>query len=133
MKNPTLKRCDIFQKTEGAHLPFVRRRWLMGRFVIVAYRPRPGKEQLLLELTREHLPILRSQGLATDRPSCVMKATDGTIIEVFEWKSAEAIAAAHQNPVWQAMCARYSEVCEYVSLETLSESKNMFAEFEPVI
>jgi len=41
----------------------------MGRFVIVAYRPRPGEEQRLVELTREHLPILRSQGLATDRPS----------------------------------------------------------------
>lgn len=104
----------------------------MGKFVIVAYRPRPGKEQELLQLTREHLPILRSQGLATDRPSYVMKAADGTIIEVFEWKSAEAIAAAHQNPVWQAMCARYSAACEYISLESLSESKNMFAEFDPV-
>jgi hypothetical protein len=104
----------------------------MGRFVIVAYRPRPGKEQQLLDLTREHLPILRSEGLATDRPSYVMKSTDGTIIEVFEWKSGEAIAAAHQNPVWQAMCGRYSEACEYISLENLTESKNMFAEFEPV-
>src|ERR1700704_2016432 len=104
----------------------------MGRFVIVAYRPLPGKEQRLLELTREHLPILREQGLATDRPSYVMKSVDGTIIEVFEWKSAEAIAAAHQNPVWQAMCARYSDVCEYISLDNLSESKNMFAEFDAV-
>jgi hypothetical protein len=33
-----------------------------------------------------------------------MKSADGTIIEVFEWKSAAAIAAAHENPVWQAMC-----------------------------
>lgn len=104
----------------------------MGRFVIVAYRPRPGKEQELLELTRKHLPILQEQGLATDRPSYVMKSVDGTIIEVFEWKSAEAIAAAHQNPVWQAMCARYGDVCEYISLENLSESKNMFAEFDAV-
>jgi len=104
----------------------------MGRFVIVAYRPRLGKEAQLLELTKDHLPILRGQGLATDRPSYVMKATDGTIIEVFEWKSAEAIAAAHRNPVWQEMCARYSEACEYVRLESLGESKNMFAEFESV-
>jgi quinol monooxygenase YgiN len=104
----------------------------MGKFVIVAYRPRPGKEQELLQLTRDHLPILRSQGLATDRPSYVMKSADGTIIEVFEWKSVEAIAAAHQNPVWQAMCRRYSAVCDYISLENLSESKNMFAEFDPV-
>ena len=64
----------------------------MGKFVIVAYRPRPGKEQELLQLTREHLPILRSQGLATDRPLYVMKSADGTIIEVFEWKSVEAMA-----------------------------------------
>jgi hypothetical protein len=92
----------------------------MGRFVIVAYRPRPGKEEQLLELTKDHLPILRGQGLATDRPSYVMKAADGTIIEVFEWKSAEAIAAAHRNPVWQEMCARYSEACEYVRLENLT-------------
>ena len=104
----------------------------MGKFVIVAYRPLPGKDQELLQLTREHLPILRSQGLATDRPSYVMRAADGTIIEVFEWKSAEAIAAAHQNPVWQAMCGRYSETCDYISLENLSESKNMFAEFDAV-
>ena len=104
----------------------------MGKFVIVAYRPRPGKAQELLQLTREHLPILRSQGLATDRPSYVMRSVDGTIIEVFEWKSAEAIAAAHQNAVWQAMCGRYSEACDYISLENLSESKNMFAEFDPV-
>ena len=104
----------------------------MGKFVIVAYRPRPGKEQELLQLTREHLPILRSQGLATDRPSYVMRSTDGTIIEVFEWTSAEAIAMAHENPVWQAMCGRFSEACDYLRLEDLRESKNMFAEFDPV-
>jgi hypothetical protein len=104
----------------------------MGKFVIVAYRPHPDKEQELLQLTREHLPILRSQGLATERPSYVMRSVDGTIIEVFEWKSAEAIAAAHENPVWQAMCGRYSEACDYISLENLTESKNMFAEFDPV-
>jgi len=40
----------------------------MSIMVIVAYRPRPAKEALLLELTKEHLPTLRAQGLATDRP-----------------------------------------------------------------
>src|SRR5256886_14781729 len=102
----------------------------MGKFVIVAYRPRPGKEQELLQLTREHLPILRSQGLATDRPSYVMRSADGTIIEVFAWKSAEAIAADQQNPVWQTMCRQYSEACDYISMANLSESKHMFADFD---
>ena len=104
----------------------------MGKFVIVAYRPHPGKEQELLQLTREHLPILRSQGLATDRPSYVMKSADGTIIEVFEWKSAEAIASAHQNPVWQAMCGRYSETCDLHRSRKSNREQEHVAEFDPV-
>ena len=104
----------------------------MGRMVIVAYQPRPGKQQQLLELTREHVPILRGQGLATARPSLAMRAKDGTIVEVFEWKSAAAIEAAHSNPVVLAMWERYAEACEYVPLTTLAECHEMFAGFEPI-
>lgn len=88
---------------------------------VVAYRPRAGKEALLLELTKEHLPILREQGLATDRLPVAMRAADGTIIEVFEWKSPEAIAAAHTNPVVSKLWARYWDVCECVPLATVRE------------
>jgi quinol monooxygenase YgiN len=104
----------------------------MGRMVIVAYRPKPGKEQALLQLTREHVPILRAEGLATDRPPCAMRAADGTIVEVFEWSSDEAIASAHTNPHVQAMWGRYAEACEYVPLNSLSEAQQMFAGFEPI-
>lgn len=99
---------------------------------IVAYRPRAGKEATLLELTRQHLPMLRAQGLATDRPSSVMRAADGTIVEVFEWKSQAAIDAAHANPAVAEMWKRYSEACEYVPLKDLKEAANMFASFEPL-
>jgi len=30
------------------------------------------------------------------------------------------------------MCAEYAEVCDYVNLNSLSETANMFAEFIPV-
>jgi hypothetical protein len=103
-----------------------------GVLVIVAYRPRPGKEGLLLELTREHTPILRGQGLATDRPAYAMRAADGTIIEVFEWKSQEAIAAAHTNPEVLKLWERYGEACEYVPLTSVKECSDMFAGFEPI-
>jgi hypothetical protein len=103
-----------------------------GVLVIVAYRPRPGKEALLLELTKEHTPILRGQGLATDRPAYAMRAADGTIIEVFEWKSQEAIAAAHTNPEVLKLWERYGEACEYVPLTSVKESSDMFAGFEPI-
>ena len=104
----------------------------MGRMAIVAYRPRPGKENRLFELTREHVPILRAEGLATDRQAYAMRAADGTIVEVFEWKSAEAIAKAHENPTVLAMWGRYAEACDYVSLSSLEESNQLFASFEPI-
>ena len=104
----------------------------MGRIVIAVYRPRPGKEARLLELMKEHVPILRGEGLATDRRSVIMRAKDSTIVEVFEWKSAEAIQQAHSNPVVQAMWARFNEACFYDCIGNLEESKQLFSDFEPV-
>ena len=100
--------------------------------VIAAYRPHPGKERELLDLMKEHLPILRSQNLVSDRPSIVMRAADGTILEVFEWKSREAIAAAHTNPVVLAMWERFGKSCDYTPLASIQEAASLFAEFEPV-
>ena len=68
----------------------------------------------------------------TDRPPYLMRAADGTFVEVFEWKSTAAIEAAHQNAAVQAMWARFEETCTYESLVNLSESKEMFANFESV-
>ena len=67
----------------------------MGSISVACYRPRAGCEAALLELVRNHLPPLRSLGLVTERASSVMRTADGTIAEVFEWVSQEAIAGAH--------------------------------------
>jgi hypothetical protein len=104
----------------------------MGHMVIVAYKPLPGKEARLFELTREHVPILRRLGLATNRPALAMKARDGTIVEVFEWVSAEAVQKGHEHPDVLAMWGRYAEACTYVPLTGLEETKHMFANFEPI-
>ncbi len=104
----------------------------MGQFVIAAYRPRPGKEAQLLQIISEHMPILRSQGLVTDRPAYAMRASDGTIVEVFEWKSAKAVEEAHSNQVVRALWARFDEVCEYESLANLPECQRLFSPFQPI-
>jgi quinol monooxygenase YgiN len=104
----------------------------MGQFSIPAYRPKPGKEAELLAIVKQHVPILRQEGLATERPAYAMRAADGTIVEVFEWKSVEAIAAAHKNPTVMAMWERFNDVCEIVKLVDLAESKAMFAGFTPI-
>jgi quinol monooxygenase YgiN len=104
----------------------------MGRLVIVAYRPKPGRADELLALARQHVPVLRRLGFATERAPYLMRAEDGTLVEVFEWKSAEAIAQAHEDPAIQAMWAQYAEVCDYVPLGGVEEARNLFAEFEAV-
>ncbi|WP_343675124.1 hypothetical protein [Chitinophaga sp.] len=104
----------------------------MGQIVIVAYKPKPGKDEALKQLMTTHLPRLKQEGLVTDRESIIMKAADGTIIEVFEWLSAEAIATAHNNPAVQQMWSEYAEVCDYVPLNSLAEAYDMFATFSPL-
>jgi hypothetical protein len=104
----------------------------MGRLVIVAYRPKAGRADELLALVRQHVPVLRTLGFATERAPYLARAEDGTLIEVFEWKSAEAIARAHEDPAIQAMWAQYAEVCDYVPLGGVAEAGNLFAEFDPV-
>ena len=105
---------------------------MAGVCVIVAYRPKPGKEKEILELVRERVPTLRKEGLVTDRVPTIMRAKDGTIIEVSEWKSREAIDAAHKNPNVLAMWNKFFAVCDCVPLKTLAETDEMFAGFEPV-
>ena len=100
--------------------------------VIVAYRPKPGKESETLDLVRSRVPALRKEALVTERTPIIMLARDGTIIEVSEWKSREAIDAAHKNPNVLAMWNRFFAVCDCVPLNQLSESAEMFAGFEPV-
>lgn len=104
----------------------------MGNVVIAAYRPRAGQEAELLELLRGHLPILRQEGLVTDRPALVMRAADGTILEIFEWTSAAAMEEAHRNKNVQAMWRRFDQVCSYETLANLRESQGPFAHFEQV-
>jgi quinol monooxygenase YgiN len=105
---------------------------MSGVIVIVAYRPKPDKETELLELVRNRVPRLRKQGLVTDREPTIMRARDGTIIEVSEWKSEEAIEAAHKNPTVRAMWDKFFALCDCIPLNMLSESDEMFAGFEPV-
>jgi len=104
----------------------------LGVFAIAAYRPKKGEERTLREVLKDHLPILRKERLVTDRPPYLMRAADGTFIEVFEWKSTAAIQSAHENAAVQAMWARFKEACTYESLVNLSESTEMFANFESV-
>ena len=105
---------------------------MSGVIVIVAYRPKPGKEKELLDVVRSRVPTLRMEGLVTDRAPIMMRARDGTIIEVSEWKLRVAIDAAHKNPNVLAMWEKFFAICDCVSFRTLAEAEEMFPNFEPL-
>ena len=101
----------------------------MGRFVIVAYKPKPDKHAALAAAVEKHLSVLSAENLVTDRSPYVMHAADGTVLEVFEWRSAKAISQAHKSPAVQALWGEFAAVCDYVPLASLAEAQQMFAEF----
>lgn len=104
----------------------------MGVHVVVVYRPKSGMEDQLLSETRQHVPLLRTLGLASDTPSLVLRASDGSLVEHFEWVSHDAIASAHEHPEVGAMWGRYEECCTYGTLADLPNGSALFAEFEYV-
>ena len=104
----------------------------MGKFVIAAYSPKPGKTDQLMAVIGKHERILRNENLITDRPFYIMRAGDGTIVEVFEWKDADAISKAHSNPAVAVLWAEFEAACTYRPLHTLAECQQLFANFESV-
>ncbi len=99
---------------------------------ISLYKPKPGKAKELEALVSRHMPTLRELELVTDRPSTLARSDDGTLIEVFEWRSGDSIGKAHQHPklarVWEAMGA----IADFPSLGALPEANERFPNFAPV-
>jgi hypothetical protein len=104
----------------------------MGRFVIAGYRPKPGMAAALETVAMRHWEVLRREALVTDRPAHLMRASDGTVVEVFEWLSAHSIARAHNNAAVQALWAEFAAVCEHVPLAQIPGADVPFAEFDAV-
>ena len=104
----------------------------MGRVVIVCYVPFAGKEELLEALVANHLDVLKQEELVTDRKAVVLRAKNKTIVEIFEWKSREAIDAAHQNANVLKLWERFNAVCTYGIPAAMEEFNQPFSEFEAV-
>ena len=103
----------------------------MPEIVIVACRPKPGHEDDLVRLARGHHARLAELGLVTDRAPVLMQATDGTVVEVFEWQDG-AVSWAHGMVEIQALWAEYAAISDYVPLAELPETEDLFAAFTPL-
>ena len=107
-------------------------RAMTGVTVLAVYRPKPGKAAALDRLVSEHLPLLRAQGLVSDHPGTVLKAADGTVVEIFEWVSQAAIDQAHANKAVTALWERFGAACDYLPIADLPEAKQLFSPFTRV-
>ena len=104
----------------------------MERIVIVGYKPFQGREAELLALLKTHWERLNEENLVSERKPIIMQSSNRTIIEVFGWKSKEAIELAHTNSAVQKMWTDYAKICEYVPINDLEECASLFSEFTPI-
>jgi hypothetical protein len=99
--------------------------------VLCAYRPHQGKEAELQKLIKDHVPLLRQQGLASSRPVTLLRSMeDATYVEIFEWASRNASTMAHDIPEVLELWTRMEAVADFVPLERLNEAAHPFAHFE---
>lgn len=106
---------------------------------IVAYRPKPGKEEELDALTLEHVPYLQQQGLATTRTPVIAKAADGyrhRSLRMGSWRHGKGPSARRRSGALDAIRRSLRlRPAEYAgrSKNTLEEAKMMFANFTPTV
>jgi quinol monooxygenase YgiN len=101
----------------------------MGLVAIACYRPKPGQEEALLAVLREHLSVLRAEGLVTDQAPYLMRAQDGAILEVFEWISEEAKDRAHRSETVGRLWQKFFDSAEFPPLAEIEEARRSFASF----
>lgn len=103
----------------------------MGRIAVVCYRAQRGAEEALHALCASHYAKLYGLGFVTRRLPVFLRARDGSVVQVLEWKSQHAIEAAGQHPAVLELRRAYAEVSELVPLAALPEAAAALALFEP--
>lgn len=104
----------------------------MGVMVIACYRPKPGEAAALHALVKTHTPRLQALGLVGETPSLAGVAADGTVVEVFVWKSQEAIDQAHDNPAVQQMWGEFAAVCDFTTIREVAGAGDLFTPLTPL-
>ncbi|WP_226536703.1 hypothetical protein [Fictibacillus halophilus] len=104
----------------------------MSELITMAlYQPHEGKEEQLNEVLKKHIKTLDAENLITSREPIRAVSADGTVIEIFEWRSEQAKDAAHESQVVMKVWNDIMEIAEIKSLSSLEESKHPFPNFMP--
>ncbi len=105
---------------------------MSSQVVFAAYKPNEGKEEELVSLIKEHVPVLRDLELITDRPALTLKAKDGTFIEVIEWNDVSSADKAHEHPRVAEIWEKMGTICTFMPMSELPEASKAFSHFEVI-
>ena len=102
----------------------------MGLLTFAMYKPNEGKETELMDILKDHIPTLKELGLITSREPATLKTEEGVIVEVFEWKSEEAVDMAHRHPAIGQLWGKMGGICTFPGMKDLKEAHQPFPAFE---
>ena len=105
---------------------------MTSQIVFALYKPHNNKENELKELISKHVPILKANNLITDRKPILVQSNNGIYIEIFEWKSNNSIEEAHENLEVQKHWDAMEKVCDFTTLDSVEEVKELFPHFKPI-
>lgn len=101
----------------------------MSKIAIIVFKPRKDKDQELIELMLENIPILRKLGLVTYREQIIAKAKDGSIVQIFEWVDEDSYERAQALPLVQEIWMKTSKISDFqkpISIDEFQEPLSMF-------
>jgi hypothetical protein len=104
----------------------------MRQIALILYSPRKDREQELVEMLQNNIPVMRKLGLITDREQILARTKDGSIIQLFEWKSEESQDQAMAHPVVQEMWLKVGNISEFQKPAAVAEFNEVFSMFETI-
>lgn len=104
--------------------------------VLALYQVAKENEKALLKLLPKKRRYFLKTGYATKRLPILLRSRENPeiFIEIFEWKSQEAVAKAHQGPKVRAIWDEMDKLCKRIGqgLNEIPEFATPFPHFDPV-
>jgi hypothetical protein len=101
-----------------------------SKLAIAVYKPKEGKEKEMMSILKDHLPLLKRLNLISDKTGFLARSSDGSFIEIFEWRGEEEKIIAHSHPELKPVWDKMTEICDFPSLSELPEAGHNFPNFE---
>jgi hypothetical protein len=104
----------------------------MSRILIVSYRPLQGQFQEVVALLREQYRRIRALGVALAQPPLLARSAAGELTFIAAFAQGEDVDRCWEDPDFQDLDARLSEVAEMIPVRSLHEASGSYMDLEEV-